>query len=71
MRVKRRHSEMKSVGTEQSVHELESEIMLRDSVDTNREDSPLSMAEDAILINTDDMTVSEVVDNMMLRISSG
>ena len=45
--------------------------MLRDSVDTNREDSPLSMAEDAILINTDDMTVSEVVDNMMLRISSG
>ena len=71
VRVKRRHSEMKSVGTEQSVHELESEIMLRDSVDTNREDSPLSMAEDAILINTDDMTVSEVVDNMMLRISSG
>ena len=71
VRVKRRHNEMKSDGIEQNVHELESEIVIRDSVDTNREDSPLSMAEDAILISTDDMTVSEVVDNMMLRISSG
>ena len=37
-------------------------IKLRDNQDTNRKHSPLKKANDAILINTDNLTANQVID---------
>ena len=49
--------------------EVEASIIQRDRFDSSREHSPLSEADDAIVVDTSGMTVDEVVDHIagMLR----
>jgi CMP/dCMP kinase len=48
-----------------SLEEMKREIELRDHRDTTRADSPLTRAEDAIYIDSSEMTVDEVVDRIL------
>jgi cytidylate kinase len=48
---------------------LKNEIVDRDYQDMHRKHSPLRQAEDAILIDSSDMTITEVVDEVMRIIS--
>ena len=60
-RAKRRYDELIAKGEECDLAETEKEIEERDYRDMNREHSPLKQAEDAILVDSSDMTIDEVV----------
>ena len=50
IRAKRRHDEMRRKGQRIDLEKLVEEIKTRDNMDSNREDSPLVSAEDAVII---------------------
>ena len=62
VRAKRRHDELKALGMNQSLHELIEDIERRDDLDSSRDYNPLRQAEDAILIDTSDISIKEVTD---------
>ena len=49
----------------QSYQEVLQSIQRRDEIDSNRADSPLRPADDAIIIPTDDLTADEVVEKIL------
>lgn len=61
VRAKRRYDELTAKGFSVNFEELKEEIILRDKQDSSREFAPLKQAEDAILIDSSDMTIEEVV----------
>ncbi len=61
-RAKRRYDELKAKGVECSIEEIEKDIIERDYRDMNRETSPLKQAEDAVLVDTSDLDIDEVVE---------
>ncbi len=61
-RAKRRHRELSEKGIECNYEEIAKDIQERDMRDMNRETAPLRQAEGAVLVDSSDMTVSEVVD---------
>ena len=65
VRAKRRYSENLQRGIHTSISELEQEIIKRDKMDESRTHAPLKQAEDAILIDTSQLTIHEVVDKMI------
>lgn len=60
-RAKRRYDELTAKGMECNLEEIEKDIIERDYRDMNRETSPLKQAEDAVLVDTSDMNIDEVV----------
>ncbi len=68
-RAMRRYLENQKRGIESNLITLKNEIVDRDYQDMHRKYSPLKQAEDAILIDSSDMTVTEVVDEVMRIIS--
>lgn len=60
VRAKRRSDELIAKGMEVNIDEIEKDIIERDYRDMNREVSPLKKADDAILIDSSDMTIEEV-----------
>ena len=50
---------------ESDLEAIKKEIAMRDEQDMNREISPLKKADDAIEIDTSEMTLDEVVANVM------
>jgi len=65
VRARRRYDEFLAKGESADLEEIEKEIRERDHRDMTREESPLKQAEDAILVDTSDMTVDEVVDRII------
>lgn len=65
VRAVRRFEELKAKGIECDLHVIEEDIIARDYRDMHREHSPLKQAEDAILLDTSDMTIEEVVDSIV------
>jgi cytidylate kinase len=47
------------------LHEVESAIVERDRLDSSRADSPLREADGAIVVDTSDMSIDEVVDRIV------
>jgi len=66
-RALRRFEEFKSK-TSQTLKEVENEIQQRDRNDSTRDVAPLKPAQDAIIIDSTDLTVNEVVDFMVSHI---
>lgn len=64
-RARRRVKQNQEKGMESSYEEVLKNIMERDKRDLSREIAPLKQAEDAIYIDTSDMTVDEVVDKII------
>ena len=60
-RAKRRYDELREKGVACDLAEIERDIKERDERDENREISPLRQAEDAVLLDSSDMTIDEVV----------
>ena len=61
VRAKRRYDELTAKGETCDIAEIQRIIEERDYRDMNREASPLKQAEDAILVDTSDMTIEEVM----------
>lgn len=65
VRAKRRYDELLAKGAECDLAQIEADIKERDYRDMTREISPLKQAEDAILVDSSDMTIDEVVDTII------
>ena len=68
VRAKRRYNELKEKGTACDLDEIEKDIIERDYRDMHRENSPLKQADDAVLLDSSDMTLKEVVDTITAMI---
>ena len=68
VRAKRRYNELKEKGTACDLDEIEKDIIDRDYRDMHRENSPLKQADDAVLLDSSDMTLKEVVDTITAMI---
>ncbi|MCR5001069.1 MAG: (d)CMP kinase [Lachnospiraceae bacterium] len=64
VRAKRRYDELTAKGETCDINVIEKEIIERDERDMTREISPLKQAEDAILVDTSDMSIDEVVETI-------
>ena len=63
-RAKRRYDELRSKGEDCDLEQIARDIAERDARDMNRETAPLKQAEDAVLIDSSDMTIPEVVSEI-------
>ncbi|WIH91020.1 (d)CMP kinase [Brachyspira pilosicoli] len=64
IRAKRRYEEEIQKGKDITFEEVIDSIKKRDEFDSNREDSPLVVPKDAIIIDTTNMTIDEVVQKI-------
>jgi cytidylate kinase len=60
-RARRRHAEIAAAGQQATLGEIEAGLRQRDSIDSGRTISPLRPAEDAHIINTDGLSIEQVV----------
>lgn len=60
-RARRRYDELKAKGIACDLHEITQDIVERDRRDSTREIAPLKQAEDAVLLDSSDMSIAEVV----------
>lgn len=61
-RARRRYKEQAGRGIACDIEMLKQDIIKRDEQDMNRETSPLKQAEDAVLLDTSDLSIKEAVD---------
>ncbi len=64
-RALRRHKELTEKGIECAVDEIEQDIVDRDYRDMNRAIAPLKQADDAVFVDSSEMTIEEVVRNIV------
>ena len=62
VRAKRRYDELVEAGRSCKYEQIREDIILRDKQDMEREIAPLKKAEDAVLVDSSDMTVEEVIE---------
>ena len=65
VRAERRYKELIAKGTECNIDDIEKDIIDRDYRDMHRENSPLKQAEDAVLLDSSDMTIDEVAEKIL------
>lgn len=64
-RARRRFEELKLKNSSVTLDDVEKEIFLRDKQDSEREIAPLAKADDAILIDSTNLSVDEVVEKIL------
>ncbi len=69
-RAERRYKELKEKGENVDYEKILEEIIKRDKNDSERELAPLKKADDAIYIDTSEMTIDEVIDTIIDYIKS-
>lgn len=65
VRAKRRYDELILHGEKPDLEDIKKGIETRDYQDMNRDIAPLKQADDAVLIDSSDMTITEVVDTIV------
>lgn len=65
VRAGRRYLELKAKGEEGDLAKIQADIEERDYRDMHRENSPLMQAQDAVLVDTSDMTIEEAVETIL------
>lgn len=70
VRAQRRYDELNKKGINISYDDVLSEINKRDYIDENRQVNPLRKSEDAILVDTSNLNIDEVVDTICSYIKS-
>ena len=64
IRAKRRYDELIAKGTKADLNKIQEEIRQRDHQDITRPIAPLKQARDAILVDTSNMTINEVITTL-------
>ena len=67
-RAERRQLELSKIGEEKSLDVLINEIKKRDNLDSNRENSPLRKANDAIELDTTNLTIDAQVEHIVNKV---
>lgn len=70
VRAKRRFDELTAKGVECDYEQIKKEIAIRDERDMNRDIAPLRQAQDAVLLDSSDMTIEQVKEKMIEIIRS-
>ena len=66
VRAKRRYDELVAKGAENiDIEKIEQDIIQRDKQDMERKTAPLKRADDAVLIDSSDMTIEQVTDTIV------
>ena len=65
VRAKRRLNDLRKIGELQSIDKVINDIIERDYKDSTRVHSPLKKAEDAIIIDTSNLNINEVINKIM------
>ena len=65
MRAQRRLKEMNQIGINKSLDEVISDLKIRDYMDSNRDNSPLRKAKDAVEIDTSKLSIIEQVNKII------
>ena len=65
VRAKRRYDELCAKGERCNLEKIQDEIAERDHRDMTRDEAPLVQAEDAILVDSSDMTIEQVADKIL------
>lgn len=63
-RARRRAIDLENAGIKVDLKQLEQEIVMRDEIDSTREMAPLTIAHDAMLIDSSDLSFDEVVEKV-------
>jgi cytidylate kinase len=69
-RATRRHAELVQKGAAPSFQETLDDVMKRDRADTDRPVAPLKQADDAILVDSSDRTIDQVVERMAEQVAA-
>lgn len=64
-RARRRQEELRTRGMEAEFEQIKAEIIERDHRDSNRKFAPLRCADDAIVVDTEDMSLEEVKNSLI------
>ncbi len=64
-RIRRRHDELAAGGREVPLDAVREELARRDAIDSSRSVSPLRPADDAVVIDTDHLSLDEVVERIL------
>ena len=67
-RVKRRYKELKELGQDITMKDVDADLSKRDKIDSTRQYAPLKKAQDAIYIDTTHMTIEEVVNRIYQKL---
>lgn len=67
-RAKRRYLETQASGKPATLNEIQKSLEERDKIDSSRKLAPLKPAEDAVIIDTNNKTISQVVDEILNHI---
>ncbi|MEQ9006344.1 MAG: (d)CMP kinase [Ekhidna sp.] len=65
VRAERRRKELIKKGMDEDLEIIKENLKARDHIDSNREDSPLKMAEDAKEIDTSQLTLNQQIDKIV------
>ncbi|HYF82892.1 MAG TPA: (d)CMP kinase [Clostridia bacterium] len=69
-RAARRYNELKQKGFTAEIQDIKMQIEKRDFIDSTREDSPLAVADDAVIIDTTGESVEEILGDIISIIES-
>lgn len=64
-RAMRRYLEVKGTVNEQTLEDIKDSVMQRDDMDKNRKESPLIQVEDAVLVDSSEMTFDETIEHIL------
>ena len=64
-RAKRRYKQLMKKGKDVSIQNLTDDIVARDKLDMERIHSPLSVADDAFVLNSDDLNIDQTVNKIL------
>lgn len=64
-RAMRRYLEVKGTVNEQTLEDIKDSVIQRDDMDKNRKESPLIQVEDAVLVDSSEMTFDETVEHIL------
>ncbi len=68
-RVTRRYKELQGSGENVTLPDVDSDLRNRDTLDSTREVAPLKKADDAIYVDTTNMSIEEVVETVLKNIN--
>lgn len=68
VRAQRRYQDLLKAGKSQTFEEVLADIRQRDYNDSHRAASPMRQAEDAVLVDTSDMTEAQVVETIVAKV---
>jgi len=70
-RARRRQAELRAKGSDENLEQIQKAIEERDKSDENRTVGPLRPAEDAIVVDTTDLSIEEVVEKLFGYVKEG